>query len=237
MGLSLRNELRGPRQNEQDWYRYIRSGATEVHKANPNVLVIVSGLTWASDLSFLKKRPMGLDLDRKLVYEAHWYSFSGDRKVWEVQPVDQVCAAAVQRMDDQAGFLASGPGAAPLFLSEFGFDQTGKSRADDRFLSCFMGYATGKDLDWALWALQGSYYCRDGVVGLEETFGVLDFGWDGLRNPTFKERFQLAQTMIQGMVSSLARVALGDYNPIGRAKTFLKDMVMNFCDHNSRVPN
>ncbi|KAI3407268.1 Mannan endo-1 [Psidium guajava] len=197
VGMSLRNELRGPRQNEHDWYRYIHIGATKVHKANPNVLVIISGLTWASDLSFLKKRPMGLDLDRKLVYEAHWYSFSGDRKIWEVQPVDQVCANAVQRMDDQAGFLASGPGATPLFLSEFGFDQTGKSRADDRFLSCFMGYATGKDLDWALWTLQGSYYYREGVVGLEETFGVVDVNWDGLRNPKFKERFQLVQTMIQ----------------------------------------
>ncbi|XP_010053198.2 glycosyl hydrolase 5 family protein [Eucalyptus grandis] len=197
VGMSVRNELRGPRQNEYDWYQYIRTAATKVHQANPNVLVILSGLNWASDLSFLRKRPVGLSLGRKLVYEAHWYSFSGDRKIWEVQPVDRVCANAVQRMEDQAGFLSSGPGAVPLFLGEFGFDQTGKSQADDRFLSCFMGYAAGKDLDWALWALQGSYYYRQGVVGPEETFGVLDFNWDGLRNPKFKERFQLVQTMVQ----------------------------------------
>ncbi|XP_030453903.2 glycosyl hydrolase 5 family protein-like isoform X1 [Syzygium oleosum] len=197
VGMSMRNELRGSRQNEHDWYQYVRTGATKVHKANPNVLVIVSGLSWASDLGFLQKRPMGLNLDRRLVYEAHWYSFSGDRKIWEVQPVDRVCADAVQRMDDQAGFLVSGPDAAPLFLGEFGFDQSGKSLADDRFLSCFMGYAAGRDLDWALWVLQGSYYYREGVAGPEETFGVLDFNWDGLRYPKFKERFQMVQTMSQ----------------------------------------
>ncbi|XP_030530356.2 glycosyl hydrolase 5 family protein-like [Rhodamnia argentea] len=197
VGPSPRNELRGSRQNEHDRYPYIRIGATKVHQANPNVLVIVSGLTWASDLSFLKKRPMGPDLNHKPVYEAHWYSFGGDRKVREVKPVDRVCANGVQRMDDQAGFLASGPGAVPLFSSEFGFDRSGKSRADDRFLSRFMGYATGKDLDRALWTLRGSYYYREGVVGLDETFGVLDFDWDGLRNPKFKERFQPMRTMIQ----------------------------------------
>ncbi|KAK3434293.1 hypothetical protein EUGRSUZ_D01801 [Eucalyptus grandis] len=140
----------------RDWYRYIRTAATKVHRANPNVLVILSGLTWASNLGFLRKRPVGLHLGRKPVHESHRYSFRGDRKIWEVQPVDRVCTDAGQRMDDQVGFLSSGPGAAPLFLGELGLDQTGKSRADDWLLSCFMGYAAGKDLDWALWALQSS---------------------------------------------------------------------------------
>ncbi|KAK2664175.1 hypothetical protein Ddye_002749 [Dipteronia dyeriana] len=55
VAMSLRNELRGSRQNEQDWYRYIVKGARMVHKANPDVLVIVSGLNWGTDLSFLRK--------------------------------------------------------------------------------------------------------------------------------------------------------------------------------------
>ncbi|XP_039166815.1 glycosyl hydrolase 5 family protein [Eucalyptus grandis] len=182
---------------EHDWYQYIRTAATKLHRANPNVLVILSGLTWASNLGFLRKRPVGLHLGRKPVHESHRYSFRADWKIWEVQPVDRVCADAVQRMDDQVGFLSSGPGAAPLFLGELGLDQTGKSRADDWLLSCFMGYAAGKDLDWALWALQGSYYYRERVVRPEKTFGVVDFNWDGLRNPKFGERFQQVHTMIQ----------------------------------------
>ncbi|TVT98494.1 hypothetical protein EJB05_56197, partial [Eragrostis curvula] len=49
------------------------------------------------------------------------------------------------------------------------------------------------DLDWALWALQGSYYTRHGVVGSDEKYGVLDGDWAGPRNRTVLTRIRALQ--------------------------------------------
>ncbi|KAJ4951820.1 hypothetical protein NE237_028652 [Protea cynaroides] len=198
VGMSIRNELRGPNQTETDWYRYIRRGVKEVHNANPDVLVIVSGLNYDTDLRFLKGSSLGVDLDDKLVYEVHWYSFSGiNRQVWKTQSPGLVCADAIGSIEDRAGFLMQGENPVPLFISEFGVDQTGENLADNRFLSCFLAFAVERNMDCAVWALQGSYYLRNGQAGSEETYGVLDGNWDQTRNPNFQERFRLMQEIIQ----------------------------------------
>ncbi|XP_058102111.1 glycosyl hydrolase 5 family protein-like [Magnolia sinica] len=200
VGMSLQNELRGPRQSELGWYQQVRRGARTIHKINPNVLVIVSGLNYGTDLSFLGRRPLGMDLGKKLVYEAHWYAFSeGRKREWEKQSPSRICADSVGKFENRAGFVTHGNNATPLFISEFGVDQRGVNRADNRFLSCFLAFAAGRDMDWAMWALQGSYYLRNDRAGFEETYGVLDTDWKQPKNPKFQERFGLVHEMMQGM--------------------------------------
>ncbi|KAE8690843.1 Cytochrome P450 86A2 [Hibiscus syriacus] len=116
VGMSLRNELRGSRQNVNDWYKYMQKGSEAVHSANPNAFVILSGFDFDRDLSFIKTQP-------------------------------------------------------------FGIDQTGTSVNGNRYLNCFMGVAAELDLDWAMWTPTGSYYVREGVVGLNEHYGALDYNW------------------------------------------------------------
>ncbi|KAJ4973140.1 hypothetical protein NE237_006314 [Protea cynaroides] len=82
VGISLRNELRGPKQNTKDWYRYMQKGAEIVHAANPDVLVILSGFNFDTDFTFLFEQPVNLTFNGKVVMEVHWYSFS-DGKAWE----------------------------------------------------------------------------------------------------------------------------------------------------------
>ncbi|RDX59815.1 hypothetical protein CR513_61825, partial [Mucuna pruriens] len=65
VAMSLRNELHGPRQNLHDWYRYMSQGAVAIHKANPNVLVVISGLNYDTELQFLKNKPLKIDLGKK----------------------------------------------------------------------------------------------------------------------------------------------------------------------------
>ncbi|KAG1346507.1 glycosyl hydrolase 5 family protein [Cocos nucifera] len=205
VGMSMRNELRGPNQSEPAWYRNIARGAQKIHDTNPDVLIIASGLSYDTDLSFLKKRPLESNFDDKLVLEAHWYAFSeGQRVEWADQPPNRVCSELVRRFDEQAGFVVHNQNRSvlPLFASEFGVDQRGTNRADNRFLCCFLGYAAERDLDWALWALQGSYYVRDGIPGSNETYGVLGSNWDQPKNPTFREKFRLIQDMLQDPRSS-----------------------------------
>ncbi|XP_039166814.1 glycosyl hydrolase 5 family protein-like [Eucalyptus grandis] len=133
----------------RDWYQYIRTAATKVHRANPNVLVILSGLTWASISASCGRGPWA-SLGPQTGPESHRYSFRGDRKIWEVQPVDRVCTTPGRGWTTKLGSSRAAP-------------------------------------------------ARPAVPRPEKTFGVVDFNWDGLRNPKFGERFQQVQTTIQGV--------------------------------------
>ncbi|KAL5552754.1 hypothetical protein UlMin_040155 [Ulmus minor] len=195
VGMSLRNELRGPKQNVNDWYTYMQRGAEAVHKANPNVLVILSGLSYDTDLSFLDNRPLNLTFSGKVVFEIHWYAFTNG-KAWESGNPNQVCGMVGSRMAKASGFLLDK--GWPLFVSEWGVDQRGTNVNDNRYLSCFLATAAQNDWDWAMWTLVGSYYFRQGVVGMNEYYGVLNDDWDGIRSQTILQKVAAVQYPFQG---------------------------------------
>lgn len=197
--MDLRNELRGSRQNLHDLYKYVSQGAKTIHEIAPNFIIIISGLGFDNDLSFLKKKPLDLSFTNKIVYESHIYSFSGDTNRWHVQPVNWVCNATIQLLNEQSSFLLSGNNPAPLFVSEFGYDMTGSNFADNKYMACVTAYFASVDMDWSLWAFQGSYYYRQGNVGPGELYGVMDDSWKEYRDPTFPQRFQLLQRTLQGI--------------------------------------
>ncbi|KAI4340674.1 hypothetical protein MLD38_025484 [Melastoma candidum] len=196
VGMSLRNELRGPRENVEDWYKYMERGAETVHAANHKVLVILSGLGFDMDLLFLRDRPVRVSFSRKLVFELHWYSFSDSRDAWVDENLNQVCGRISRQKTRMSGYVLDN--GFPLFLSEFGIDERGTNENDNRFLTCFLGWAAENDLDFALWSLQGSYYFRQGVRDMEEFFGVLDRSWTGIRNSTFLQRVSAIQSPFRG---------------------------------------
>ncbi|PNX97645.1 hydrolyzing O-glycosyl compounds hydrolase [Trifolium pratense] len=66
VAMSLRNELHGPRQNLKDWYKYMSQAALAIHKVNPNVLVVISGLNYDTELQFLRNKPLKLDFHRQV---------------------------------------------------------------------------------------------------------------------------------------------------------------------------
>ncbi|KAE9605429.1 putative cellulase [Lupinus albus] len=199
---SLRNELRGPRQNENDWYNYMSQAAVEIHKQNPNILVVISGFNYDLDLQFLKKRPLEIDLGNKTVFEAHLYSWSGSPKdTWLKQPLNMICSNTIKGIVNRAGFLTAGNNPVPLIFSEFGFDQTGGNVADNRFLTCLQTYLVSTDMDWAIWSFHGTYYIRGDQVQFEELFGVMNSDWNNLRNPNFTDKFQLLQRKNQDPTS------------------------------------
>ncbi|CAH2045418.1 unnamed protein product [Thlaspi arvense] len=193
VGMSLRNELRGPKQNIKDWYKYMRLGAEAVHSVNPDVLVIVSGLNYDADLSFLRDRPFEVSFKRKLVFEIHWYGFWSS---WEGDNLNKICGRETEKIMKMSGFLLEK--GFPLFVSEFGIDQRGSNVNDNRFLSCFMALAADLDIDWALWTLAGSYYVRDKRIDSDESYGVLDWNWSSVRNSTILQMISAIQPPFQG---------------------------------------
>ncbi|KAL9678818.1 hypothetical protein QQ045_016669 [Rhodiola kirilowii] len=199
VAMSMRNELRGPRENVADWFNYTHQGATTIHAANPNVLVFISGLNFDTHFSFLSNMSYGFPLDNKLLFEFHWYSFSQQhsQRDWGTEPLYQSCATYTQWFDTEAGFIfRNTTNLYPLILTEFGIDERGMDVAANNFLTCFCTIAAGNELDWGLWALQGSYYIRSGVPGPEEDYGVLDNNWSQPRNPAVLQRFKLLQEML-----------------------------------------
>ncbi|KAK8501564.1 hypothetical protein V6N12_057895 [Hibiscus sabdariffa] len=169
VGMSLRNEPRGPKQNVNDWYKYMPKAAEAVHKANPDVLVILSGLSFDRDLSFIQDQGVKLTFSGKLVYEAHWYGFSDGQTTWLDDNPNEVCGRVGDIHDE-----------------------------DIRYMSCFLGVAAELDLDWALWTLVGSYYTRVGVVGLNEHYGAMDYNWCGARNSSFIQRIFISPVSLPG---------------------------------------
>nr|XP_004239150.1 glycosyl hydrolase 5 family protein [Solanum lycopersicum] len=195
VGMSLRNELRGPLQNVDDWYRYMQKGAEAVHAANSDVLIILSGLSFDKDLSFLKQRPVNLTFSGKLVFEIHRYSFT-DGDTWSADNANQACGEVLNDMVSRGAFVLEQ--GYPLFVSEFGVDQRGTNVNDNMYFNCFLGLAAELDFDWALWTLVGSYYLRDGIVGLNEYYGILDWNWFDIRNSSFLQRISVIRTPFQG---------------------------------------
>lgn len=194
VGMSLRNEIRqsflqGANGPYDDWYDYITQAAELVHATNPDVLIIVGGGLSATDLTMVKNT-RNLDFSPwagKHVWEFHAYSFTVTFKLDFGN-----CDLKKAEYGEFDGYVLMQNEAytAPLFLSEFGVamtggDNSGLSDDDYNYLTCLVGYMTNNDAEWALWAIQGSYYIRNGVIDYNETWGVLDYTWSEPRNPEF----------------------------------------------------
>ncbi|XP_028770449.1 glycosyl hydrolase 5 family protein-like [Neltuma alba] len=241
VAMSLRNELHGARQNQGDWYKYMSHAGRAVHNANPQVLVVISGLNYDTELQFLRKKPLKLDIGKKLVFETHLYSWSGIgtlklRGIWSMQPLNRICAQSIKGIDYRAGFVTTGDNAVPLIFTEFGFDQTGGSEEDLKFLTCIQTYLAGRDMDWGLWTLQGSYYMREELVDFEDTFGVLDSSWNQLQNPNITQMLQLLQRTNQDPSSKLRQHSIL-YHPLSGQCVNVNDkdeLGLGSCENRNR---
>eukprot|EP00250_Pteridium_aquilinum_P020461 c24822_g1_i1 orf=356-2542(+) len=197
VGMSLRNELRGPKQNTKDWSHYMSLGANAVHEANPNLIIILSGLHYDTDLRFLPTNHLSnLTFQEKLVYEMHWYT-STYGVSFAKGNLNKACAIATSSIMKCGAFMASsssnGSFTAPLFISEFGIDQRGGNKGNNRFINCFFAFMASMDLDWAYWPLQGTYYLRNGHEGDEEFYGLLNSQWNTPRNISLLARLKVIQ--------------------------------------------
>ncbi|KAF2003058.1 glycoside hydrolase family 5 protein [Amniculicola lignicola CBS 123094] len=193
-GIGLRNEIREIPvvQNRGDWYTFVAQGARAVHEANPDLLIAVGGALSSTDASFLRARPFDRSpFGNKVVWEWHQYTFSPP---WIASFKN--CAIWKSVVGGFTGFLLQENQAytGPLWLSEFGVGMTGGTpernglgEDDYKYLKCLVEYAAGNDGDWALWAIQGDYYVRDGQVNNNEGWGLLNSDWSAWRNPAVKD--------------------------------------------------
>ena len=204
VGMSLRNELREQVTELPNavstWNDRMPRGARVIHGNNSDVLIAVGGTKGGTDLSFLRGTTMDNgDWAGKNVWEAHSYSYT------VTQPSFGSCDIEKTELGGWFGFVldSSQPSYGPFWLSEFGVGMTGGNNSglgdqDYSYLTCLSEYMTNNDADWAHWAVQGSYYIRQGNVDVEETWGALDVDWNTWRNPDFPGLLGAMWNMTQG---------------------------------------
>jgi len=205
--MGLRNEIRefltqGTFNGRQDWYNFLGDAAKRVHKANPDLLVIMGGTQSSTDLVHIRTKG-NIDWSGwqgKHVWEWHAYEFTVTYAVGKGN-----CDTLQTEYGLFNGFvLEQGQSyTAPLLLSEFGFGMTGGSHdglgdADDTYFQCLREYVLSNDSEWAIWALMGSYYVRQGQIDYDEGFGVMDHDWVGLRNPKLPSLLEPMFKVTQG---------------------------------------
>ncbi|KAF8303374.1 glycoside hydrolase [Clavulina sp. PMI_390] len=200
IGMSIRNELREIPvvESGSPWYTYAPKGATAIHTANPDLLIMMGGHLGDTDLSMLRSNPLDRSAwPNKVVWEYHTYSYSvgydtSDCSVYETE----MGAAAGFLLEQNESFTG------PLWISEFGFGLNGAngtlSDGDSEYLSCLISYLTGNDADWSWWALQGDYYVRQGTVSYVESYGLLDSTWTDWQNPNGASLLGTMWDMTQG---------------------------------------
>ncbi|KAK3989480.1 glycoside hydrolase [Cladorrhinum sp. PSN332] len=206
VGMSLRNELRAflfqDLNSRKDWYDFVSSGARLVHETNPLLLVVIGGSQSSTDLTHLRTvKPLDTGPWKdKHVWEMHAYSFT----VTFPDPFKN-CDLVKLAYGAFSGFVLEQDRTwtGPLILSEFGVgmsggEHDGLNEQDSRYLDCLVGYMENNDADWAVWALQGSYYIRDGQVDYDEGWGLLNRDWSGWRNDKFAAKLRGMWNVTQG---------------------------------------
>jgi hypothetical protein len=199
MSMSLRNELRNPTNNPQlsqssynwrDWYVYIRQGAEAVHSANPDTLIVLSGLDYDTTMRPVVqgtaltpgtgtfRRSDFAGYENKLVIELHNYNNQATN------------CDSLQSDMYQKGYQALHPedkGAVnvfPVLMTEFGFYQN-TTEWQRVYATCIADLLSTEKSGWFIWVLAGSYYIRSGTQDFEETWGLVNHDWTNWRAPSY----------------------------------------------------
>ncbi|KAF6785046.1 glycoside hydrolase family 5 protein, partial [Colletotrichum musicola] len=143
-----------------------------------------------------RREPRVFDIDEhawadKLVWELHLYKMSEDQDTGTCEAIE----AGLYR----SGFNALGIDApagcndteadcppasrlTPVIFSEFGNGQDETLR-NDTLQVCLREYTVKHGVSWMVWSLAGSYRVRSGAQGVEDTWGLTNFEWDGWNDP------------------------------------------------------
>ncbi|KAH7362391.1 cellulase family protein [Plectosphaerella cucumerina] len=211
---SLRNELRIVNSPANDtygwtrWYDEMTDAAAIVNAADPDALVIYSGLNYDHELNpIIAMEPLGPSDPR--VFDLADFSYA-DKIVFELHTYDNWMTNCTffQHELYRRGFNALDVTAettarnhAPVIFTEFGFAQNGTDY-QGTYAQCLKDFITGDEriggaariegpIGWLQWSLGGSYYMREGVPDHDDWWALLNHDWSGWRNTTVLEAYQI----------------------------------------------
>ncbi|CRK31507.1 Glycosyl hydrolase 5 family protein like [Verticillium longisporum] len=206
---SLRNELRIVNSAANDtygwsrWYDEMTDAAAIVNAADPDALVIYSGLNYDHELNpITAKLPLSetdprvfdladFDYADKIVFELHTYDN------WMTMTnctffQSELYNRGFNALDTSAE--STSRNIAPVFFSEFGFAQNGTDYLGV-YAQCLKDFITGDKrigaasriegpIGWLQWTIGGSYYMRQGIPDFDDWWAILNHDWSDWRNET-----------------------------------------------------
>lgn len=172
VGVDLRNEVRGisGRFMWDGWASAAERAAERLHALQADWLIIVEGVSSANDLAGAKRRPVRLQHQKKLVYSAHIYGWSGWGSV--VPYWCRTYKSFAEDMDRNWGYLRA-TGTAPVWIGEIGAPDR-PARRDHHYWRNLMRYLRESDVDVAYWALNPRKPKNNEV----ESYGLLEDDWE-----------------------------------------------------------
>ncbi|RFN54247.1 vegetative incompatibility protein het-e-1 [Fusarium flagelliforme] len=217
---SLRNEPREPTNNAKlkeesyhwsDLYKYMRQGADAVHEADPEAIIVISGMNYDTYVTPLysgeKMEPRGEVFNRddfkgygkdKLVLEIHTYENKGTS-----------CPSLRYNLYNK-GFQAmneSDPNVAevfPVMLTEFGQAMNGPDYETAKtYVSCLSEYLPEIQASWFIWVIVGRYYTRQGTQEFDDSWGMKKPDWSGWRNDEYIETYLKPQIEDTALIKDL----------------------------------
>jgi hypothetical protein len=195
--MSLRNELRQPpaddeallaTYNWQTWYEYVRQGADAVHNANPDPIVILSGLNYDTTMQPVVRGTALTPGNETFSFD----DFVGyaDKLAIELHNYDTTTNSCpnLQGSLYNNGAQAMNPdeestvNVFPVLVTEFGFDQT---EYQNTYSTCLAHWLPDNTAGWMSWVIVGSYYRRQGENDFDEAWGLYNHDWSAWRNPDY----------------------------------------------------
>ena len=173
IGADLRNEPRGL-WGTMPWSKWARAAELAGNKLlsiRSDWLIFVEGVSSSNDLSGVRDRPIVLDIDNRVVYSAHVYSWSG----WgsrEGMYAKRPFLSFIKSMKESWGYILE-EDIAPVWVGEFGNPHT-PNKGDLNYWNNLMNFLKTIDADFGYWALNPRKPHDDG----EETYGLVEDDWE-----------------------------------------------------------
>lgn len=202
MSSALRNEPRepssGPAKANYNWetlYKYAKQGAAAINKANPDLLIFISGLNYDTTVAPIVRgqalspgqtrfaRSDFAGFENKLVLEIHNYENN------------QGSCSALQNNLFNNGFEAHRDSAVnkfPVLLTEYGFPMDATTYRGV-YASCIAQFTAANKAGFFIWVIAGSYYTRQGTQDFDEAWGVFNRNWSDWRSPSYVQNQLIPQ--------------------------------------------
>jgi len=200
MSMSLRNEPRSPGDNSTlvadsynwaDWYTNVVTGSGLINKANPDVLIFFSGLSYDT---YITPIPTGESLTGVSGAESYVFNKSSfsyeDKIVLELHNYANSATSCSDLentlyVDGFSSLNSSDPtvvNVLPMVMTEWGYAQD-NTTYQSVYTTCLQEYLPSQQAGWMVWVIAGSYYIRSGTQDYDETWGLLNHDWSAWRSP------------------------------------------------------
>lgn len=172
IGADLRNEVRGfwGTMKWKAWAKAAERAGNALLAMQPDWLIVVEGTSSSNDLAGVWERPVVLDVENRIVYSAHVYSWSGWGTL-EGRYAKRGYASFAKSMRENWAYLLD-ENIAPVWVGEIGAPHL-PNKGDRNYWDNLLHFMKAEDADFAYWAINP----RKPHGNESESYSVLKDDW------------------------------------------------------------